>query len=826
MGDTLANILSRMDAKASVGVRGSVRVSEDKKRKPTDFSQGGYSSVSTHVVTRQQVEQISSMMENEPDAELEFSFGRFDRARFIPGVTLASFLNVKEQLLDFKDPNSNLDVFESETEVGLPGEGYSEYRQIKDLKTGFVGYQIKERVTKPLDNHTWGWRCKLSKETNVRELPKKATIQATRKKQRISVTDLNKKSPIHGVKFDLTTVVFSYEGRTTTIYEVEIERNDPQVSPGKIVNIVNLVVKWLQFGEGSKPEVELMSERERASVINSHNSLLKTKRRGLALGYWNKPINLPTIQLLKIREFLQTIKLDGERRFIYFTEEAIYAILPPDYIRRVNKNPIPELNGTLIDGEIVSNTFYAFDILFAQKRDLRKETTTKRLAFLKKYRQGFAKSLTKIQYREKRYYSSSRGDGDPYDATTELVKQIVESDVEVDGIIYQPIDAEYRNNKTYKWKPASLMTIDFLLKSTESNESTEGTATESLSAQEFWLMVNDKGTNVVFQGDEERPFSGKITVPDGTLVSEGTKTSVNGKIVECKYYSANNTFVPYRIRSDRERPNALHVSQNVWRDIINPVTLETIRGDSLAVLRKYHNLIKMKLYENYMKGAKTTLEIGTGRGGDLLKMEKVGIKKVFSVDPDEKNMNEMLRRAPNFKVEVVPIVGGGEDTDKIKKVIGKHKINAMAAFFSLTFFAKDKAIYSGLLKTIDTFLQKGDYFVGTVMDGERAFDFIKNKTQVPTYEKDVEPPFSIRALSPLSKRKKFGNKIQISISDSTAIFSEQTEYLFMFGKFVVDLEKIGIHLIFTEYLTKNSEVLPKASRLFTSLYRSFVFQRK
>lgn len=148
-------------------------------------------------------------------------------------------------------------------------------------------------------------------------------------------------------------------------------------------------------------------------------------------------------------------------------------------------------------------------------------------------------------------------------------------------------------------------------------------------------------------------------------------------------------------------------------------------------LRKFHNWIKMSML---FKSKKETmgdslLDIGTGRGGDLMKWCKARIKYVTAFDPDKKALYEKqefdgaikrystMKSIPNMpKVffwnvsatdpNLLNIINS-KDHNKIYDIISCH--------FTFHYLIKD---IDTVLHFISSKLKKGGQFIGTASDGD------------------------------------------------------------------------------------------------------------
>ena len=148
-------------------------------------------------------------------------------------------------------------------------------------------------------------------------------------------------------------------------------------------------------------------------------------------------------------------------------------------------------------------------------------------------------------------------------------------------------------------------------------------------------------------------------------------------------------------------------------------------------LRKFHNWIKMSMLLKSKKEtmAESLLDIGTGRGGDLMKWCKAKIKYVTAFDPDKKALYEKqefdgaikrystMKSIPNMPrvffwnvsatdPSLLDIINS-KDRNKIYDIISCH--------FTFHYLINEIDI---ILNFISTKLKKGGQFIGTASDGD------------------------------------------------------------------------------------------------------------
>lgn len=819
--------------------------------------------------------------------EVETSFGIYrPDGRFVPGVSATQFSNLMKTLNGMTD--KGVFILEETTDVVEIMEDEHVRRITIPGIADHVVWEKKFRYTKTaIENRNWGYRISRSEEKFASEAPAKFSPNLVRYRTRRSFLVKDQLSDIYGFQIDLTHVKEVHlkketksrppkpastseklqwweeevEGSPETVstedfsivkYEVEIERHKAiaskqQIGLQALTNVIKLVLFSLQ---GVKEDRQLMSLPERSAATKFHNDLfardirdIESKRPKkisiqpfrLWKDYWNKPTNIRVDDLLSkfVDEYSVTLKLDGVRRFILLTSGGVYAAGPPDDLWKIG-SPSMGYNNTLLDAEMYEEngtiTYYVFDILFYKGVDIRGNRLAERLEKAKDAAQYISSSnlLYNAEIVPKTFITS----GTFYERTAKAFEMYENSDKRLDGLIFQPANW-YKNNHTRKWKPASQMTIDFRLKRV------------SADADEFALLVGvQRGEEVVFKGNTRHPYEGGLVVPDGMF--EGS--NIDGAIAELKWSSEESNFEIYRIREDRDKPNALSTAMDVWEDIHNPISQDSIKGNTLQAMRRYHNIAKEEMLKSEFEKGDVIMDWGSGRGGDLKKWENVGLSKVFVVEPNDMNLNELDRRLNEMvekgydrsRVEILSKEGplgaetiGGQDTEDLIKGVGSTKLNGITAFFSLTYFGKDPEMYQAAMESIDRLLPVGGKFVGIVMDGDRVKDALEEskKKQKDATDEDVavlsNPSFEIVQVSEYSDVVEEGpNEIEISINDPTSMVKSQQEWLFYFSILERELKERNFELKKTGFLTKDQyNVLPPDSKLFSSFNRYFVFEK-
>ena len=325
--------------------------------------------------------------------------------------------------------------------------------------------------------------------------------------------------------------------------------------------------------------------------------------------------------------------------------------------------------------------------------------------------------------------------------------------------------------------------------------------------------------NTVFTGSSIHPYAGYVV-----FNNKKETLGMNESIFECSW--TGEEFKIERQRVDRDKPNNLRTSLDVWRDMMRPISEATIRGNTLQLTRKYMNMEKSSMLAKNFEEGDVVLDIGSGRGGDLRKWADIGFSRVFAVEPDKDNLEELKRRRADmlFGPDIITLDMGAEKTSKIEKSIKAHggDLNGIVSFFSLTFFPGSDGRYEGLLDTL-SLLPEGGKFVGIVQDGNRTRGLLEEhdgiyKNSVLSIEQEQHGRFT---------EDPIGNEIIIDVVDPTSMVKNQTEWLFYFVDFKDRMEKEGFRLVHDNFIEKGNEFnqLSYDAQAFVRLQRKFVFEK-
>lgn len=819
-----------------------------------------------------------------PEYEIEASLGLYlprthiDKQGFRPGLRSAFQFNNLKQCLDSESTlyGGTKKCKETSSIVTIINGIEFPYRKIKTYidnnNDHFTSYEKKDVLyNQTINNRAYGFRIRVSKEEmemssnisdeferryedsieKLNDSEYKGNISIViRNRKRYTYTESNKNNLGYGCRIDLTIVsekfISSKREKESNSFEVEIERISSNISTNDFLNVISNIINRSQALVCDKISCRSISLDYRSIVANTKyfNYLFKkelsNKKRELPKtmlypNYINKPKNLKMKTLLdpNLNKMLVSLKIDGVRASLFIHHCGVFVVMAPNTIYKIGKgNKL--YHNTLFDCEMLvtyndqTNSvqkvqLFGFDLCFIQGTDIRKESFEFRYSRLSEINFDFINNLMFCKY-----YRLKKKEFWQQESFYNSVNIVLSNEsLPQDGIIIQDPRSPYTSGitgKVYKWKPQDQLTIDFKFIHASKDEAVNLTLSHHfdedgnlIDGYIYKIYNKDGKKNKVFFGNKSKYY-------DGFVILDEPDISLNNRIVECGWDEEEERFYPVRTRVDRLDPNGITTAIGNWEDIINPITIDTITGNNLIVMRKYHNIEKFNLLKEHFQKGDTIVDVGSGRGGDLRKWRKLELSKVYCIEPNSENLEILQERADDLDIdyEIVKLNYGIDNTSNLKKDIDFSEVNGLVSFFSLTFLFKNKNIYNNLLKSLKLF-PPGITFIGMVMDGLSVSDLLDDVRDNKEYTVFENTAFQIEQKSKF--KGELGDEIEITIFDQTSMVKEQTEYLFYFSKFKEDIENLGYEIQTNEFLDRGPvfDVLNNNSKEFSMLNRVFSF---
>lgn len=653
------------------------------------------------------------------------------------------------------------------TEASFEGENKQRIREsfIDNIPDAPRLYTTKKSLDY-VDFRNYFTRISLAKEQYIttvtkagegkRPIPLEQEPQALRVKHRWSfaLADQQPEHPLFPFRIDLTHVtgwIRRNDGVPSEIstHEIELEViNGPITSAEKqIWPAIRFILQLLQNTEFPVTADTISSVTEGFndvfgdSIENLQNAMRRKNPRWSFNKSWrlfnvvNKPINFKMNNLEMADHLAVTDKADGERRLMYIRSDGAYLLYPPNDVMRYLRIPeghhkgdeegyiypqrAIDLNGTVLDGELVlrndgKREYLAFDILADRGKDIRNLKFKDRIAQMKSLLESNPINISIKQF-------LFPTEDNFYDRVRQVLDSIPHKPYANDGLIFNNIEEQYSTATIYKWKPPEQLSIDFLIR--------------KIDPVHFELYVKSDNSNepVPFIGSEKYPMSGNAKIDPPVINNTPLET---GQIVEMVWDYHHSRFVPLRIRHDRDQPNKLSIALDVWKDIVKPILVSTIRGEDIRLLEHYQKTIKGRLLNDFCEH-NTIVNIDTGI--NIKNYIKLGHEtQVLSVNKPEElpEIQQHLETdgfvfdngryvLPGKKEITITAVSNPDDIVNAYHHLFAQKralrsVGCFALFNSLgDFFDKESSLDS-LVKTIKTLLKDNGHVLGMSLDLERV----------------------------------------------------------------------------------------------------------
>ncbi|RGB32408.1 guanine-N(7)-methyltransferase domain-containing protein [Rhizophagus diaphanus] len=227
------------------------------------------------------------------------------------------------------------------------------------------------------------------------------------------------------------------------------------------------------------------------------------------------------------------------------------------------------------------------------------------------------------------------------------------------------------------------------------------------------------------------------------------------------------------------------------------VGVERRRESTIIFLRSFNNWIKSVLIGKYVTRDGYALDMGCGKGGDLLKWNKANIKSLVGLDIAEVSIEDARKRWSEMKGDRMWRRFDAEFhvldcfTSNISSIIPssiKFDIASMQFCLHYSFETEEKARIT--LNNVTTNLRSGGIFIGTVPDANWIVKKLKSlpKDQLKFENSIYSIRFEQRDNFPL-----FGHKYWFYLKDA---INDCPEYLVHFPTFQKLAQQYGLELIY------------------------------
>ncbi|KAG5860202.1 mRNA capping enzyme [Encephalitozoon hellem] len=229
-----------------------------------------------------------------------------------------------------------------------------------------------------------------------------------------------------------------------------------------------------------------------------------------------------------------------------------------------------------------------------------------------------------------------------------------------------------------------------------------------------------------------------------------------------------------------------------------------VRQRSRAInIRNANNFIKACLIRLYTKKGDSVLDLGCGKGGDLLKYERAGIDEYYGIDIAEVSIRDARARAENMKRRF-KVSFKAQDVYNQHISLGKM-FEIVSSQFSFHYaFSSDESLDISLRNVAEHLKPRG-YFIITVPSKEVILDrYRQGRMSNDFYKIEIDKEEN----APIESIREYRFTLVDSVNNCV-------EYLVDFIKMIDGFKKLGIVLVerkgfidfFEEESKRNQELL-------------------
>ena len=245
---------------------------------------------------------------------------------------------------------------------------------------------------------------------------------------------------------------------------------------------------------------------------------------------------------------------------------------------------------------------------------------------------------------------------------------------------------------------------------------------------------------------------------------------------------------------------------------------------------------------NEFKENINVMDLGSGKGQDLFRYAKSGVKKIVFLEKDISALAELINRKHifsngNFSGRMKILIQNMDLNDNYNKNIKqiensyidvtKSSFDLIISDFALHYLIADDKKIINIGKFIKHYLKIGGEFIFTCFDGKKIFNLLKkNNGEWKSKEKDK---FLIRAKYNDKKMKRAGQKISVLLPFSKGDLFD--EYLINIEYFSLEFKNLGFKyegkIDFDSFISRynSNNNLDIDDKFYVSLYSCYKFTR-
>ncbi|ARA71993.1 hypothetical protein BNJ_00161 [Kaumoebavirus] len=577
-------------------------------------------------------------------------------------------------------------------------------------------------------------------------------------------------------------------------YEFECEILPPkECEPINILGGINVVLQTIFDGATNFQYQEAITEL--AAIVYDDESKIRRFKSGAA---GLKGLGKSVISVTKtnwnnvwndLKSYYVAEKIDGERTVVLIEGETAKFISSELQVVK-----IPSSKKFVLEGEQTENRFYVYDVWVWNDENVLDRPFAERIARVDS--DDAADIFKRLKITGKPFKPVIDGETikDFWEAS---VAGKFSKDEEKDGLIFVK-NAPYRAMQTYKWKPAELLTIDFVAKKPPQRVLGVAPFVNKAGHTLYWLFCSitreqymRKGLSFPADYDILFPnmrraeyFPIQFSPPDAPLayLFYSKDSSLDGKVVEMGW-NEKDGWKLHRVREDREVEvkrgtwfgnDFVKVAEPNWDSLHDPVTIEWLinpefgyfnkeKSEAYAAQTAYNSFVKTRNIHNYLRMLRQSagykqrpfhnyvIDLAAGKGQDLFRLEQAEVKEALFVDIDTQALNELKRRVQTSEkpMRMKVWTKAADLTEKASKNLEELRtfnIPEEGADLIICNFAIHYLVGNptNIVELVSGLLRPGGVFVFSCFDGQRLGELLdENKGTIVWGDGDVVDKYKI-----------------------------------------------------------------------------------
>jgi ASC-1-like (ASCH) protein len=365
---------------------------------------------------------------------------------------------------------------------------------------------------------------------------------------------------------------------------------------------------------------------------------------------------------------------------------------------------------------------------------------------------------------------------------------------DLDGLIFTHKDKGWANGEMYKWKPSNELKIDMLVIEPPSSGVIGIAPHVNIPGHRLLFLfcgISKHQSNTTHHirriEGYGKMFNGRkffdywpiqfSPISDPTVYiyhhPNDDKRNIIGHI--CEFARVGDIWELDRIRTDRDIEvargsyfgNNIAVAESIWNNIKSPLTFDMLRSSMIEVVDQMNMYFSKtdtryrpaNAFSSYVKEQSITgiekiewiVDLAAGRGADLGRWSRHGIKNALCIDNDIDALKELKKRQQSaqrgighYKTTVYTHLADLtcdfkdiSQTIKNKYPIPPDGVQLAICNMAIHYFCETNVIISNFVMLVDSIIAKNGIFIFTCYNGRRVFDTLRGKEKYQLFENGV-----------------------------------------------------------------------------------------